>query len=267
MAMKAIIIAAGFGKRLGELTKDNPKCLLKIAGTSILENTIRLLRKAGIQEIAIVVGYLAEKIKLENVHYFQNADYQNNNVLHSLMYARSFMNEDTVIIYSDIWIEEPLITQISLRTEEVVVSVDSCWEETYLGRTDHPVEQAENALYDAQGRLLEIGKHINPRNVKEGQMCGEFIGLFKLSKNFCQTFIQVFEEIDARYRKAQPFQKSLAWEKAYLTDFFSELLDRGYPVCCNLHQKQWFEVDTVQDYNKLLQIMNAKSQRRKERNA
>ena len=59
---KAIILAAGFGKRLNPLTLKTPKPLLKIGDTTVLENTINLLKNYGIQEIAINTFYLSEQI-------------------------------------------------------------------------------------------------------------------------------------------------------------------------------------------------------------
>lgn len=256
--MKAIIIAAGLGSRLGSISQEKPKCLLEVAGSTILANTIHLLRKENIEDIAIIVGHQANKIQVENVKYFSNPNYKNNNILHSLMYAKSFMDDDMIITYSDIWIEESLIEQIARRPEDLIVSVDTQWEELYVGRTDHPIAQAENAVFDDQGVLYEIGKHIDSYTIKPGLHCGEFIGLFKMSKQFCQTFVNVFDELDQAYEKSQTFQHSQSWEKAYLTDFFCELLKRQYLIHCNLHGKQWFEVDTLQDYNNLLRRQSRK---------
>jgi len=257
--MKAIIIAAGTGSRLGSLTEGIPKCLLDINGTSILENTLELLGTNNIKDIGIVVGHQANKIQIKDVQYFENRDYKNNNILHSLMCAKKFMDDDLIITYSDIWLEAPLLEQIVTRRESLVVSVDTYWKENYIGRTDHPISQAENAVYDDHGILRKIGKHIDPEAIEENYHCGEFIGLFKLSKQFCNTFINVFEDLNRSHKKEQPFQNSESWEKSYITDFFSELLERGYPLYCSLHRKQWFEIDTGQDYEKLLRQQQEKT--------
>ena len=74
--MKAIIIAAGLGSRLGSISLDKPKCLLEVAGTTILDNTVDLLRRVGIENIAIVVGHQADMIQIEHVQYFYNNSYK-----------------------------------------------------------------------------------------------------------------------------------------------------------------------------------------------
>ena len=73
--MKAIIIAAGIGSRLGDLTKDLPKPLIDVNGKSIIERQINSYRKHGINEIIIITGYQNQKFNLKNVKYVYNPDY------------------------------------------------------------------------------------------------------------------------------------------------------------------------------------------------
>ena len=70
--MRAIILAAGSGSRLGQHTLDIPKALVDINGKSILERQISLLKKQGVDEISVVTGYKKEKHVLSNVEYFFN---------------------------------------------------------------------------------------------------------------------------------------------------------------------------------------------------
>ena len=71
--MKAIIVAAGIGSRLGELTKHLPKPLVDVNGKSILERQISLFKKFGIDEIFIITGYKNDKINFSNVNYIYNS--------------------------------------------------------------------------------------------------------------------------------------------------------------------------------------------------
>ena len=79
--MKAIIIAAGLGSRLGNLTNDKPKCLLEVAGKSLLQHQIDTLKSCGITNISVIKGYKKEKINYPGLKYYINDDYQNNNIL------------------------------------------------------------------------------------------------------------------------------------------------------------------------------------------
>lgn len=83
--MKAIIIAAGPATRLRPLTDDLPKCMLKIKGKPIIQNTIELFRKKGVNDISVIRGYKKEKINFPDITYFENKNFLNNNILHSLM--------------------------------------------------------------------------------------------------------------------------------------------------------------------------------------
>ena len=79
--MQAIIIAAGPSSRLRPFTEDTPKTLLKIEGKTILQRILECFRNCGINDIAIVRGYKKEEITLPNITYFDNDNYENNNIL------------------------------------------------------------------------------------------------------------------------------------------------------------------------------------------
>jgi L-glutamine-phosphate cytidylyltransferase len=246
--MKAVIIAAGKGSRMGEFTSDKPKCMLEIGGKTILENTISLLKSSGISEIALITGYMADKIDRQDVHYYRNNDYKNNNILHSLMTAKDFFDDDLLITYSDIWLEKEPVENIVKYDSDLVLSIDTDWEQYYEGRTDHPVTQAENALYDTEGLVYEVGKHIDPANKEEHLKCGEFIGLLKVSRSFCPTFVSIFEELDSSLKPEDSYRNASDWRNAYLTDYLNELISRGITISGSFHQKKWVEIDTIQDY-------------------
>lgn len=241
--MRAIIIAAGRGGRMGALAEDLPKTLIPIAGKPLLRHTLDTFSRHGFDSVAIVRGYKAERFPDAPVHYYLNADYEKNNTLHSLMHAREEFVDDLVISYSDIWYSDAVF-QTLLDTEgDIVVSVDTDWQKRYKGRTLHPISEAENVLFDTEGKLLKIGKHLAG---KAGE--GEFLGLFRLSKKGAQTFLQEFLNLESSLDPLKPFEQSKEWRKAYITDFLQYLVNKGHPVHCSLHQGPWLEMDTPQDY-------------------
>ena len=81
---KALIIAAGLGSRLKKHTENLPKCMLDFGGKTLLERQLEAYRDAGIEDISLIRGYKKEKIKYKGIKYFENTDYQNNNVLNSI---------------------------------------------------------------------------------------------------------------------------------------------------------------------------------------
>jgi len=103
---KAIIVAAGPGKRLMPLTKDEPKCILDINGKTLLQRQIEIFKECGIEDIVVVRGHKKNAINYPGLKYFYNADYQTNNILESIFCAESEMNGEFVVTYSDIWFDK-----------------------------------------------------------------------------------------------------------------------------------------------------------------
>jgi len=254
--MKGIIIAAGPSKRMMPLTKDKPKCLLKIKGKPILQNTIDLFRKNGIDDISIIRGYKKEKINLPDVTYFWNTDFWNNNILHSLMFARSKLEEaiktgeDVVITYSDIWYTDSVVQKLLQSKEDIASIVDTDWQEYYDGRTDHPISEAENVIMDDNKVMLKIGKHIFTHDTPKDKQ-GEFIGLWKFTPAGIRIFLAHFDRLNSTLQMTDPYQNIAEWQKSYITDIFQEMIDHGVKIKCVLIQKNWMEFDTVQDFKRI----------------
>ena len=102
--MKAIILAAGRGSRMGEATETGPKCLTKLHGTPLLDMQIEALNAAGLSEIAIVTGYMADKLTGRGLHTFHNPYWETTNMLASLTFASAWLrNEECIVSYSDIF--------------------------------------------------------------------------------------------------------------------------------------------------------------------
>ena len=100
--MKVIILAAGEGKRLGQLTHQNPKCLVELFGKSLLQWQIELFKQFDINDITIVKGYLEEKINISNVTYFLNNNFRETNMVETLFCAREKISDSVIVTYGDI---------------------------------------------------------------------------------------------------------------------------------------------------------------------
>src|SRR3954468_9406486 len=105
--MKAILIAAGMGRRLSPYTDDRPKCLVEVAGRTLLHRQIDSYRAVGVREFHIVRGYrghqLGEALADEpGVHFIENPDFARNNILGSFMYAAAAMDGGFFCSYGDI---------------------------------------------------------------------------------------------------------------------------------------------------------------------
>ena len=116
--MIAIILAAGIGQRLGDLTLLKPKCLTKVNGKSMLNYNLHNLQEAGFDKVVIVIGYLGKKIVKDigfsygniQIEYIENEIYARTNSMYSLWMAREYLREGVFLIEGDC-ICEPKIIQ------------------------------------------------------------------------------------------------------------------------------------------------------------
>ncbi len=107
--MKALIIAAGEGSRLGNLTKDKPKPLVRLLGLSLVERVILTAKEVGIDEFIIVIGYLGQRVKEKlgdgnrygvKIAYIENREWERGNGV-SVSKAKESLKENFVLLMSD----------------------------------------------------------------------------------------------------------------------------------------------------------------------
>ena len=253
--MKGIIIAAGEGIRMQPFTHQRPKCMLDVRGRPLICHTLDALRGAGCEDITIVIGHLADKIHAPGCRMVRNTGYKNNNILHSLMYARDCLDHAVLVTYSDIYVNPEVHKQLTATSGDIVIVVDSDWETYYEGRTYHPPSEAEKAFVEMgtghMGNVRTMGKHLNPTDANP-YLCTEFLGLWKMTASGARKFRAHFEALEARLDPMTPFQSAKQWRKAYVTDFLMDLVACGTTVNCLVIERGWAELDTVQDYERLV---------------
>ncbi len=248
--MHGFIVAAGPGSRMGSFTETRPKCLLPVAGTTLIENVISNFERIGCTEITVIVGHNAEKIRFPNVNYVLNSAYRDNNILHSLMKARDHLVGPVVVSYGDIWIEPWVLDTVLEADGDIALAVDRDWLPYYEGRTEHPVSEAENVFFNDSGLVVNIGKHLRPISMAD-LTCGEFIGLWRMTEVGTSWFTREFARLDDRLSRTDRFQQATEWRVAYITDIVQQLVDQGRPVNCAVIERGWAELDTEQDVERL----------------
>ena len=119
--MKAIILAAGMGKRLGELTKGNTKCMIEVGNETLISRLLHQLDKQHISRIVLVVGYKAQELKdylatlsiATPIEFVENTVYDQTNNIYSLYLAKDYLTkEDTLLFESDLIMEDAVIEKL-----------------------------------------------------------------------------------------------------------------------------------------------------------
>jgi len=249
--MKVIIIAAGSATRLGNLTEEIPKGLLKINSKSILEIQIQQFKKKNISKIIIITGPHHEKFHFDDISLINDEEYLDHDVLSSLMVAKSEMNSEIITSYSDIVFEDSVLDPLFEFKGDIGIAVDLNWEEKYMNRTDHPKTQADNVIIE-DNKVVKIKKNI--LEYENSQQIGEFLGLMKLSYNGAEIFVKKYNELIQSHQGN--FQDAPSLKKAYLTDLIQELIDSGIAVTPIFVNGRWNEIDTLQDLETVRKIWN-----------
>jgi L-glutamine-phosphate cytidylyltransferase len=248
-----VLIAAGPGSRMGPFAEGKPKCLLPVGGRTLIDWTLDNFRQSGCDELIAVVGHRAETIERPGLTKVMNANYRNNNILHSFMQAESRMIGAVVASYSDIYVEPDVYRTLMATPGDIVLAVDVDWRPYYDGRSKHPLAEAENIYLDAKSHVRQAGKHLDD-NPPSGERCGEFLGVWRMSEKGTAVFRDHFDRLKRDLSPTQPFQHAREWQKAYITDMVQELVDWGVPVNCALVERGWAELDTEEDYQRLPHI-------------
>ena len=163
--MKAIILAARRGSRMGNITDDRPKCLVEVRGKLLLDWQITALREAGIQEIAIVTGYRRELLVGRGLVEFNNSRWAETNMVSSLDCARSWLIEaPCVVSYSDIFYDAVAIRSLMNSSALLAVTYDPNWLLLWEKRFGEPLMDAETFRVGTIGTLIEIGESALPTN-------------------------------------------------------------------------------------------------------
>jgi len=248
----AVVIAAGLGSRLQPLTDELPKCMLDVQGSTILHRALETFRELDLARSVVIGGFNAYHLSLpEQSTLVLNDEFINNNILHSLAYAREPMTgEETVLIsYSDIIFRKSVVEDfLADKSADISIVVDQEWALRYRGRIMHPLAQAEAARFDSQQSLLQTGKDLLTED-HDHLRWGEFIGMMKMTPKGREQFWGVFDDVNTKLAMDEPFQSATAWRRAYITDLLQEMVDRGIHIHCSLIQGGWLEIDTTEDYH------------------
>ena len=241
--MRPIIIGAGRGKRLKALTDGQPKSYASVGDRRILDWLLESLDVTGMRTPVFIAGYQAEMIRADYPHldYCHNDDWQNNNILESLLYAEDHMSEGFVCTYADILYRSAVVERALTHGGDIVLCVDVEWRPRYAERSQHPEDDAEKVLADGD-LVLRID-----REMSSSEATGEYIGVAKFSAEGAACFREHYHRMRGQF-SGREWKEGTTFEKAYLIHLLDEMLQQGVAIHMVTTDGEYMEIDTEEDY-------------------
>lgn len=235
--MQAIILAAGMGKRLGELTQGNTKCMIRVGGETLIERVLRQLDALHLSRIIIVIGYKGAELQeyLANVSvqtplvFVENPIYDKTNNIYSLYLAKDYMREqDTLLLESDIIIEDAVLSKLVKHPYPDLALVDKY--ESWMDGTVVTIDE-ENRIQrfipNSQFRYEEIPDYYKTVNI------------YKFSQDFSEhMYVPFLEAYSSALGNNEYYEQVLR---------VITMLDNSTLRALPLEGEQWYEIDDIQD--------------------
>lgn len=235
--MQAVILAAGMGKRLKELTHNNTKCMVKVCGISLIERLLKQLDKQKLNRIIIVVGYEGRKLidfvsQLDiktPIEFIDNPIYDKTNNIYSLSLARHELREDDTLLFeSDIIIDDGIIESLIEDNRDTLALVDKY--ESWMDGTCVELDEDDSIISFVPGAKFDY-------SAKENYY--KTVNIYKFSKEFSSNCYIPF---------LKAYQSALG-ENEYYEQVLRviTMLDNPSIKAKRLNGEKWYEIDDVQD--------------------
>lgn len=235
--MQAIILAAGMGKRLGELTKGNTKCMVKVNGTTLIDRVMNQLSKQNLKKVIIVIGYEGEKLKKYlgqeynglPIEYIDNPIYYKTNNIYSLSLAtHKMLEDDTLLIESDLIFEDSLFPMIinDPNPNVALVAKYETWMDGTMVRIDED-NNIVNFVPKAAFRYDDVDRYYKTVNI------------YKFSKEFSETkYIPFLDAYSKAVGNNEYYENVLR-----IISFLNNKELKALPIA----NEKWYEIDDKQD--------------------
>ena len=238
--MKVIILAAGTGSRLKDLTKTKPKCLVELLNKPILDYQLEILNKFDFSDIYLIGGYKKELIINRNIKILTNENYDTTNMVYTLFKAKELFqqSEDILISYGDIIYTKDVISNLLKSTDQISITVDTKWEDYWRSRMKNPLEDAETLKLDKQNNILEIGNKATSYDEIEAQ----YMGLIKVKSHIAKKLFDAWIKMRKEYNYTEK-----SFNNMYMTTFIQNLVDKKIQVKAVKVKRGWVEIDKPDD--------------------
>lgn len=235
--MQAIILAAGMGKRLKELTSEATKCMVKVNGVAMIDRMMGALDKLELSRIVVVVGYEGQKLMdyidalgiSTPVEYVNNTVYDKTNNIYSLYLAKDYLvQEDTLLLESDLVFEEAVLQKLIRNPYPSLVLVDKF--ESWMDGTVVTLDEHDNIQSFVAKREFDFNR------IDEYY---KTVNIYKFSKEFSQLYYVPFLEIYCKALGTNEYYEQVLKVITFLED--------PHIKAVKLTGEKWYEIDDVQD--------------------
>lgn len=235
--MQGLILAAGMGKRLQELTKDNTKCMVKVNGVRLIDRMLSQLAKLGLKRTVLVIGYEGGKLRKHigkkwdsmRIDYVDNPVYDKTNNIYSLaLAADELAKDDTLLLESDIILDDAILAKTLECPNRNVAVVDAF--QSWMDGTCVTVD--ENNL---------IKRFVPKKDFDYGDIPSYYktVNVYKFSKEFSnQNYIPFLKAYSQALGNSEYYEQVLR-----VIAFLDKPLLHALPLA----GEKWYEIDDVQD--------------------
>lgn len=235
--MQAIILAAGMGKRLKELTSNKTKCMVKVNGVSLIDRMLHQIEKYSLNRIVIVVGYEGQHLMdyigtlgiKTPIIFVNNPIYDKTNNIYSLALAKDYLKEDDTLLFeSDLIFEDAVIDELLSDPRETLALVDKY--ESWMNGTCLRVDENDN-----------IKDFISGKNVQYKEVVDYYktVNIYKFSRRFSEKiyipFLNAYENALGNNEYYEQVLKVIT------------MLDDPEIKAKRLNGEKWYEIDDVQE--------------------
>lgn len=235
--MQAIILAAGMGKRLKELTQDRTKCMVQVNGVALIDRMLHQIESRHLSRIVIVVGYEGEKLMKyidtlgirTPIVYVQNPIYDETNNIYSLALAKDYLcQDDTLLFESDLIFEDAVIDQLLDDPRETLALVDKY--ESWMDGTCVKLGPDDS-----------IASFVPSKNFRfeEAHEYYKTVNIYKFGRHFSRTHYVPFLEAYSKALGNNEYYEQVLRVIAMLDD--PEIRAK------RLSGQLWYEIDDIQD--------------------
>jgi len=235
--MQAVILAAGMGKRLKSLTRNNTKCMVKVNGVTLIERALRILDRKGLSRIVLVVGYEGKKLieyihSLDintPIHIINNSVYHKTNNIYSLALAKDYLiSEDTLILESDLIFEEEVIDVLLQDERDTLALADKF--ESWMDGTCMVLDDDDCICDFVPGKYLKFS---------EKEKYYKTVNIYKFSQHFSKnTYVPFLEAYETAMGNNEYYESVIK---------LIALLDTKEIRAKRLEGQTWYEIDDIQD--------------------